>query len=254
MLADGWHSIIARNSDSFSDEGQGPPGVGRKIALCFAPVIKHVPVHQEMYRDKCGSADKASIVHWWRNTEDTDPCLIPGGFAESVFANAADKLNEYCYIKDRKGFIRICLEEEKDIVPFYTFRASRMYNNPGILRGARARFSQNYHIGLVMLCGWMGTSMPLTDKTTTVAFPPFEASRYKVEQLDEAHAAYLLHLKTHFDANKAKYGMKDAELTFVGGDFRDEDFVARSLRRVGLLSDHVGQRTSSKAAVPMSKL
>ncbi|CAE8623438.1 unnamed protein product [Polarella glacialis] len=253
VLADGWHSIIARNPDSFDEErATGPPEMGRKIALCFAPVIQHVPVHQEMYRNKCGAADKRAITKWWK-TPDTDPALIPGGFAEAVFANAGERKYEYSYLKGRTGFMRICLEEGKDIVPCYTFRASRMYNNPGILRGVRARFSQHYFIGLVPFTGWMGTSMPLTDETTTVIFPPFEASRYQVSQLDEAHAAYLEHLKTHFDANKDQYGMPGVELVFVGNDFKDEDFVARGLRSMGMLKDEA-PRAKSEATVPRSKL
>lgn len=241
MLLDGWHSVIARNADSFTDGGSGPPEVGRKIGLCFAPIIKHVPVHQEMYRDNCSGADKKSILRWWE-TSDTDPALCPGGFAESVFADAGERSFEYSYIKDRKGFMRICLEEKKDIVPMYTFRATWMYRNPGFLRGLRARISQKIQLGLVLPIGWMGTAMPLTDETSTVVFPPFEASRYTVEQLDEAHAAYMEHLKTHFDANKDAHGMKGVELVFVGKEFRDEDIVARTLRRVGLLSEQVQPR------------
>lgn len=255
VLADGWHSVIAKNESSFDANGIGPPSIGRKIALCFAPIIQHVPVHQEMYRERCGGADKTSIVRWWNQTEDTDPALIPGGFAESVFADASERNVEYAYIKDRQGFVRVCLEEGKDMVPVYTFKASWMYYNPRILRGWRARFSQNYYIGLVIPWGWMGTSMPLTDKTTTVVFPPFEASRYTVEQLDEAHAAYLAHLKTHFDANKGRYGMRDVELQFVGKDFEDDDPVARALRKVGVLSGQSqGQLGAQGCSQPISKL
>lgn len=235
LLADGWHSVIARNPDSFDEAGNGPPEIGRKISLCFAPIIQHVPVHQEMYRDKCGGADKNSITRWWQ-TPDVDPALIPGGFAESIFANAQEKLFEYSYLKDRKGFIRICIEEKKDIVPLYTFGSTRMYNNPSIMRGYRARFSQNYFLPCALPVGWMGTSMPLTDETTTVVFPPFECSRYDLSQLDEAHAAYLAHLKRHFDEYKAECGMPGVELKFVGNDFKDEDFVANALRSAGLIS------------------
>lgn len=231
VLADGWHSIIANNVDSFEI---GPPEIGRKIALCFAPIIQHVPVHQEMYRDKCGAADKKSVTSWWKT--DADPALIPGGFAESVFANATDTKYEYSYIKDRQGFIRIAIEAGHDIVPCYTFRATRMYYNPAYLRGWRARFSQSYYIGLVPFVGWMGTSMPLTDKTTTVVFPPFHASKYTVKDLDQAHRDYMEHLKKHFDLNKAHYGMRNTELVFVGSDWEDDDFIARALTKMGVLT------------------
>jgi len=237
ILADGWHSIIARNIDAFDSESPlcGPPEVGRRISLCFAPIIQHVPVHQEMYRERCGAADKDAIVRWWK-TSDTDPALIPGGFAESVFANAREPKYEYSYLKDRKGFIRICIEASKDIVPLYTFGATRMYNGTNILRGWRARFSQSYFLPVVLPIGWMGTSMPLTDETTTVVFAPFETSKYNISQLDEAHSAYLDHLKFYFDKHKAECGYEDVELRFVGNDFKDEDGVANALRSVGLMS------------------
>jgi len=234
ILADGWHSIIARNQESFGE--RTVPKLGRNIALCFAPIIRHVPVHQEMYRDSCGDADKKSITNWWKEDSNTDPALIPGGFAEAVFSNAADTKYEYSYLKDRKGFIRICLEERKDIIPMYTFRSTRMYWNPGILRGWRARFSQHYFLGLVMPMGKFGTAMPFTDKTTTVVFPPFPASQYSLEQLNEAHQAFLVHLKKYFDEYKGQYGMKDTELVFVGNDFVDDDPVARTLQSLGIMA------------------
>ncbi|CAE8692875.1 unnamed protein product [Polarella glacialis] len=212
-----------------------------EVTVSNAPGIQLLLDHrgpQEMYRNKCGAADKRAITK-----------LRPLNYDLAVFANAGERKYEYSYLKGRTGFMRICLEEGKDIVPCYTFRASRMYNNPGILRGVRARFSQHYFIGLVPFTGWMGTSMPLTDETTTVIFPPFEASRYQVSQLDEAHAAYLEHLKTHFDANKDQYGMPGVELVFVGNDFKDEDFVARGLRSMGMLKDEAPRAKSEATAI-----
>lgn len=232
VLADGWHSIIARNIDSFET---GPPEIGRRISLCFAPIIQHVPIHQEMYRDRCGGADKKSICRWWSDT-NTDPALIPGGFAESVFANAADDHFEYSYIKDRKGFIRICLEAGKDIVPIYTFGSTKMYHNYTFLRGWRARFSQSYFLPVIMPVGKWGTSMPLTDETWTVVFPPFEVTRYDLSQLDKCHQDYMAHLKKYFDEHKGQCGMANRELVFIGNDFKDEDAVANALRSMSLMS------------------
>mmetsp|Transcript_289 Transcript_289/g.625 ORF Transcript_289/g.625 Transcript_289/m.625 type:complete len:415 (-) Transcript_289:335-1579(-) len=251
ILADGWHSIIARNIEAFSDKGNGPPCIHRKIALCFAPVISHVPVHQEMYRNLCDGADRKSIIKYWNTTPDTDPALIPGGFAEAVFANAGEKDKEYLYIKDRKGFMKICLEERKDLVPMYTFKASWMYYNPGILKGLRARISQKISVGLVAFFGRFGTSMPLIDDTTTVIFPPFEISKYRPDQVDEAHADYLQHVKLYFDKHKADYGMGQSELVFVGNDFEDDDIVAQGLRKLGLMNKKKAQKSQGP---PMSKL
>merc|ERR1712224_611296 len=99
----------------------------------------------------------------------------------------------------------------------------------------RARFSQRYSIGLGPFMGWLGTSMPLTDKTTSVVFPHFEASKYTVDQLGESHWAYMDHLKFHFDEKKARYGMRSYKLVFVGNDRQDDDILHHTLTKVGLL-------------------
>mmetsp|Transcript_51581 Transcript_51581/g.110580 ORF Transcript_51581/g.110580 Transcript_51581/m.110580 type:complete len:350 (+) Transcript_51581:51-1100(+) len=232
VLMDGWHSLIAADPTAF--EGPtGPTEIGRPIKLCFAPIIKRVPVHQEMYRERCGSADAKSIVECFKT--DVDPALAPGGFSESVFANSAEKEVEYAYLKGRSGFVRLAIQNKVDIVPTYSFRASRMYYNPSVLRGARARFSQQYFAGLVMPMGWLGTAMPLTDRTTTVVFPPFPTSQYTEDQVWDAHAAYLVHLKHWFDHYKERFGMRGVRLEFVGKDFVDEDPLARVLRATGIM-------------------
>lgn len=110
---------------------------------------------QEMYRKLCCSSDRASIVRWWK-TEDTDPALIPGGFAEACFASSAERRVEYSYLKGRKGFIRICLEEGKDIVPAYTFRLNWMYRTPRSLRGLRARLSQRIFVAWCLVRWGLG--------------------------------------------------------------------------------------------------
>jgi len=71
--------------------------------------------------------------------------------------------------------------------------------------------------------------MPLTGRCTTVWFPPFRSSEFKIEQLDECHAAYLKHLKKYFDIHKAEYMQGGCELEFVGKDYVDNDAVARFL-------------------------
>ena len=60
LLADGWHSLIANDVDAFDEKGKGPPGVGRKVALCFAPVVQHVPVHQVPATRRLSGPSKAS--------------------------------------------------------------------------------------------------------------------------------------------------------------------------------------------------
>lgn len=35
--------------------------------------------------------DSSLSSRWWKTTSDTDPALIPGGFAEACFASSAER-------------------------------------------------------------------------------------------------------------------------------------------------------------------
>jgi len=232
---DAVHNCTARQIGQFDgDPGKTHPTEVNSFALCFAPVISHVPVHQEMYRDLCGDATPKAIRGWWdkRMPDGTriDPIIAPGGFSECCFADAADTENEYLYLKGRQGFLKIAIENGADIAPCFSFNGSNMYYNIPFLKGARARLSQKIFIGLSWPFGKWGTMMPLTDQCATVWFPPFRSSEYTIDQLDECHTAYLEHVKKYFDIHKAEY-MQNAEcqLEFIGKDFVDKDPLARLL-------------------------
>lgn len=229
ILLDGIHSAVAYQPEMFD----GTPGVGhptevRSAALCFAPIIKHVPAHQEMYRNLCSSAGRKDIEQWWgRRMPDgagIDPAICPGGFAECCFSNAWDRENEYLYLKGRKGFLTTAIKNGADIAPLYSFNSTNMYHNFPWLKGARARLSQKIFIGLSWPLGRYGTFMPLTDKVISMWLPPFPASKYSLEQVDQAHADYCAHLKAYFDKHKAEYGQEGCEMQFVGKDYVDRDW------------------------------
>ena len=166
-----------------------------------------------------------------------DPVMAPGGFTECCFSNAGDVKKDYHYLKGRLGFIKVAIKNGADIAPLYGFNVTNMYADPlfGCLRGARARLSQKIMIGINWPVGKWGTFMPLTDATTNVWFPPFKASQYTLDRLEEAHADYLAHLKKYFDLNKAKYAVDPGiEIEFVGKDFVDDDSLTRMMETVGL--------------------
>lgn len=216
------------------------------MAGCFAPIMKHLPVHSEMYRELCSGASPAEVSAWWeRRMPDgsgIDPAIAPGGFAESCFSNAPDKKTvEYHYLKGRLGFVKLAILNKADIAPLYCFGINNYYRNIPWLKGARARLSQKILFGLNWPFGKYGTFLPMREETTAVWFPPFSVTKYGANQLEEAHAAYLEHLRTHFDAHKADYGMAGCELKFVGRDYVDQDSVAQFLRKLGFLG--VGPRS-----------
>ena len=57
---------------------------------------------------------------------------------------------------------------------------------------------------------------PNPNQVTVATFDAFPASRYRLDQLAEAHAAYCAHLKACFDSRKAECGAAHKELVFIG--------------------------------------
>ena len=81
----------------------------------------------------------------------------------------------------------------------------------------RAVKAQASGLPLVVWWGpWLLSNVPATEEVTVATFDPFPASQYTLEQLPEAHAAYLAYLKKCFDSRKAECGHAHKELVFIG--------------------------------------
>lgn len=65
--------------------------------------------------------------------------------------------------------------------------------------------------------GWLLGNVPYTEDITVVTFDPFPASMYTLDQLQQAHADYLVYLKRCFDEYKVEAGAGHKELQFIGG-------------------------------------
>ena len=58
------------------------------------------------------------------------PAIIPGGFSEAVYTNA-HPTEEYAYLADRTGFVRLAIEHGVDIIPAYSYGLNDMYTTWG---------------------------------------------------------------------------------------------------------------------------
>ena len=126
-----------------------------------------------MYRDLCCDASAKSVSEWWQKKmpdgSPINPAIAPGGFAETCFAGSnVDPAIEYLYIKDRKGFVRLAIENGADLGTTFSFNVSSMYRNFPFFKGLRARISQKIFLGVSWPIGKYGSMMPLTDKVPTV--------------------------------------------------------------------------------------
>jgi len=188
-----------------------------------ADQVSYLPLFRELLgggssdRSQLIGVSKKELLQAFERDPNVSIGMCPGGFAEAVFTDADNRV-EYSYLKGRKGFIKIAIEAQVDIVPIYQFNVNKLYHTPRILRGLRARLAQRLALPMVIWWGWWGTNQPLDAHTQvhTVVGKPFPASQYSLEELDKAHVDYCQKLKALYDEYKHQFGMGDKPLVFIG--------------------------------------
>ena len=180
----------------------------------MAPAVQWYPVYGEIFAERATDASAASVRRVLK--AGLTPAIIPGGFSEAVYTNA-HPTEEYAYLADRTGFVRLAIEHGVDIIPAYSYGLNDMYTTWGWARHWRAVKAQAW--GLPLLWWWGPcplSNVPQIETVTVATFDAFPASRYRLDQLPEAHAAYCAHLKACFDSRKAECGAAHKELVFIG--------------------------------------
>ena len=207
ILNYGWWNLIARF-------GVKPLLDGLELVMCMAPAVQWYPIYGEIFEDRAADASATTVRRVL--AAGMTPALIPGGFSEAVYT-AASPDEEYAYLAERSGFVKLAIEHGVDIIPSYTYGLNDMYHTVDTARHWRAVKAQASGLPLVLWWGpWLFNNVPATEDVTVATFDPFPASKYTLDELPEAHAAYLAYLKQCFDSRKAECGAAHKELRFIG--------------------------------------
>ncbi|KXZ52943.1 hypothetical protein GPECTOR_8g318 [Gonium pectorale] len=156
----------------------------------------------------------ATTAHFKRALKRGSVAVIVGGIAEMYLV---DPKKERIMVKDRKGFVRVAVEEGPDggIVPVFHFGNSRVLDfGPralqGLSRQLRAALGFLYGTAylplprkrpIFMVCG---RAIPV--RRTAKDDPEFEAV------VDETHKRVCDELQRMYDTHKAEYGWQDRPL------------------------------------------
>lgn len=144
-----------------------------------------------------------------RLREGKDVALFPGGAQESEFATPGRYV---CLIKPHKGFVRLALEERRDILPMWTFGdealVPQMKETPGVVRALQKWFKEV--TGLLVPPTFSG--LPRFPPLTLVAGVPVSLEDLWASEpggpvgdkaVDEGHMRYIEAQRKLFDSNKA---------------------------------------------------
>jgi len=141
--------------------------------------------------------------------------VVPGGEHEQLLTENG---KEILYLKRRKGFVRLAIKYGVPLVPVYVFGCSDLYHTSNFLFGIRFWIMKNMRICLPIFWGKFGLLCPFDIPLDMVFGEPIDVGMNQAptpEEIDNAHAKYMLRLKELFDKNKELFGYGDRELQIL---------------------------------------
>jgi len=156
-------------------------------------------------------ADSASIRRFMERGDNV--ALIPGGFQDAtIFEHGKERT----FVRQRKGFVKYCLEFGYRLHPVWTFGEAETYHAFKGLQGLRLKLNK-YNVPALLPFGWWPCPvLPLpTARLMTVVGPGIDLPKMpepSSETVDHWHQVYMQALQQLFDQHKAEAGKPDALL------------------------------------------
>lgn len=139
----------------------------------------------------------------------------PGGIAEMYLLNDGA---EVIKVRDRKGFVRIAVEQGAPILPVYHFGNSAMLRyGPKCLEP----LSRRARVSLGVIFGRWGLPLPFKVRLRCAVGAPVRVRRLPRSHpefeaaVEEAHGAYMAALEALYNRHRAAYGWADRPLVMV---------------------------------------
>ncbi|KAG9348625.1 hypothetical protein JZ751_002365 [Albula glossodonta] len=152
--------------------------------------------------------------------------IVVGGAAESL--GCTPGVNSIT-LKNRKGFVKMALQQGADLVPVYSFGENEVYRQVVFEEGTQIKLFQKkiqkllgfapcvFHgRGLLSANSW--GFMPYSKPITCVVGKPITVPKIEnpsPEVLDHYHTMYINSLRELFDKYKKLYGLKESEVLVI---------------------------------------
>jgi len=161
-----------------------------------------------------------------RNGTGNAVVIVVGGAAESL--NCAPGMN--CVtLKNRKGFVKLALQQGSDLVPVYSFGENDVYQQVIFEEGTWWRLAQKKLQKLLGIapclfhgCGFFSRDswglVPYSKPITTIVGEPITVPKVAEptqDVIDMYHAMYIKSLRSLFDKYKTRFGRKDTDVLHI---------------------------------------
>ncbi|KAI6237595.1 Acyltransferase [Aphelenchoides besseyi] len=146
-------------------------------------------------------------------------CLVVGGAEEALDAHS-NCFN--LYLRNRKGFVRVALQNGASLIPCFSFGENEIFNQVANEKGTRLRelqtkfkqwmgFSPVIFHGRGLFNKWFGL-VPYRRRLMTVVGSPINLDQIDdptQEQIDKVHSEYIEKLNALFEEHKKDYGVSE---------------------------------------------
>ena len=145
--------------------------------------------------------------------------VIPGGVREQ-YVNGRDRKAIRLVLKNRKGFIRLAIQNGAEIVPCFGFGETQMYSEAAFLSDTRHSIYERFHIPTALPVGKYNSLFPHTPKEgiNVVCGKGFILPKIKEPEdyiVDAYHAKYIKELKRLYNQHKERYNHTDIPLYII---------------------------------------
>eukprot|EP00878_Enallax_costatus_P005253 GHUV01005520.1.p1 GENE.GHUV01005520.1~~GHUV01005520.1.p1 ORF type:complete len:330 (+),score=53.00 GHUV01005520.1:324-1313(+) len=187
---------------------------GLASSVCF-----QVPLARHVY---WWNGIRPITRQWFRKLLQHGRCvvLVPGGVQECLYMQ---KGSETAFLRNRKGFIRIAMQNGSAVVPCFAFGQSAVYHwfrpGPPFVSDAFVQ-AMSRRIGFVPLglVGRLGTTAPINSPMTVVLGKPIEMPQMdqpSEELLQKYLDQYISSMQEIFEKHKAAAGYAHYKLNVL---------------------------------------
>lgn len=197
-----------------------PSGVGDSAKGLVTGSVFNIPILRQVYTwNNAVPVDKKTFRYRLKHKQTV--VFVPGGVQEVTMLDPKRPQDLVLYLKSRKGFIKLALENGNPIIPVFCFGIDGSYGYwipGGELMNQIARC-----IGFVPLIMWGRFGIPLgiprpTKLHNVIGKPieiPCEGSDVKDESVEKYHALFLKEMEALFERHKHIEGYGDRTLKIL---------------------------------------